>query len=327
MVNFLTTIGIIGAGGIVPHHIKALRAAGFNVEGICSKPLSENSRKLAKLFSIPYVYDSLEEIAKSPVDAFLIAVPKENTIQVLEQMLLSKKPILVEKPVFVGNQKFLGDFDSKNVMVAYNRRYYRTVAALKERIQKSSSGSIYCHIPELSSTSKPTPAEIANEIMGNTVHYFDTIHFLLSSTNPGFELTMIEESSTSNSCFLTSTSGSIKALLHLTFGSPGNYRIEFQNGEFSSLLSPIESFTEYNAMKVLEPSVDYPLRRYVPDRGVDACEDFFEDLTFKPGFLEQSKEFLALVKGGSIQVGATLESAFEVSKLAHSVAKEFLTLN
>ena len=318
-------LGVIGAGKIVPYHIDALREVGFLIEGVCATPQSINARKIAAKFGIPNVYDEVDHLIESEVDALLIAVPKEFLLETLIKSLPSGKKILIEKPVYVGSVEFPSTPHAENVMVAYNRRFYKTVQTLVSKICIADSGSIYCHIPELSSHPKPSPNIIANEVMGNTVHYIDLVHYILSKTSPEVKYEILENSLSNSSCVLRFYTRRFHAILHLTFGSPGNYGIRFDNGSTSVLLTPLESFKEYDQMMVIEPSELSPLRKYVPAKSEKVDTDFHENLVFKPGFLEQSKEFMKFVSGQPLNKGATLKDAQRAAKIAVEISSRILS--
>lgn len=313
-------VGVVGAGRIVPYHLDSLMEAGFIIDGICATPNSPNARSVALRYEIPRVYDRVEDLIESEVDAILIAVSKEMLFEVLSKALSSEKKILIEKPVFIS-PKQSAYLNSENVMVAYNRRFYGTVNALKQRIQSTPGGSLYCHIPELSSQATPTPSQIIDELIGNTVHYLDLVRYLIKDQQSNIETKIIENFSSSRSCFVKLQSENTQALIHLTFGSPGNYRIHYENGRSSILLSPLESFVEFNDMQVMEPSKEFPLRRYLPSQKDGARPSFFEDTKFKPGFLGQSQEFLQFVKGKPLNRGSNLDDAYMIANLAFEIAK------
>jgi len=322
----MTKIGIIGAGRIVPFHIDALIEAGFQIEAICATQNSLNSRKIAAVHQISKVYDEIERLLHSDIEAVLIAVSKENLFQVLMKALPTGKKILIEKPVFIGMNRTLPLF-SENVMVAYNRRFYRTVKTLKDKLEAADYSSVYMHIPELSSLPKPNLERIADEIAGNTVHYFDLVHFLLKEGHEPLNYQILNSPGASNSYFINFQTAKTNAILHLTFGSPGNYRIQAESGHSSYILSPLESFTEFDSMQVFEPSQEFPLRRYLPSKSSEQLEDFVEDSRFKPGFLEQSKEFFNFVNGAQLGCGATLQDAAAAANVSASISSKLRELS
>jgi predicted dehydrogenase len=93
-------ITIIGAGGIVRDaHLPAYAQAGFHVTGITNRD-RRKAEKLAAAYSIPRVYDSLDEaISESPEDVvFDVALPAALHTEVLAQ-LPRGSTVLLQKPM------------------------------------------------------------------------------------------------------------------------------------------------------------------------------------------------------------------------------------
>ena len=71
-------------------------------------------------------------------------------------------------------------------------------------------------------------------------------------------------------------------------------------------------------MKVLEPTDEFPVRRYVPKQmSTVTLEDV--DQKLKPGFFAQAKTLANLLKGINPGPAATLEDAYEVLLLAEEL--------
>ena len=310
-------IGIIGAGKIVPFHIDALRESGFIVSAISATPGSKNVRILAREFKIPRVFDDTLQLVHSDIDGILIAVSQESLLSVLEDALPSNKKILIEKPVFLDANKSVMDHRFiDNVMVAYNRRFYATVELLQNRISNSQYGSFHFYIPELSSSPNPSKKSILNTLRGNTVHYFDLINFIFKSKERRIQILDTGSVFEHFHKLVFIDCGNVKGILHITFGSPGNYRLEFQNGSILSSLSPIETYREFDSMIVQEPDAKNPTRRYTPVNSAYCFSPISEDNRFKPGFLAQSNEFFRFVNGQALMKGATLHDASQAANVS-----------
>jgi predicted dehydrogenase len=94
----LSRLGVVGSGSIVPFHLDALKAAGFEITNIGSRPGSEKTSALAAKFGAQAL-ESWQEVVASDVDAFLIAPETSVTPEILAAAIETGKPILVEKPV------------------------------------------------------------------------------------------------------------------------------------------------------------------------------------------------------------------------------------
>ena len=314
-------LGIIGAGKIVPFHIDALIAAGFSINGICSTPGSLNSRRLAERFKIPNVYDQISTLIDSKIEAILIAVPKELLFPILSHALTTDKKILVEKPLFMGSERFnLPSHSERNVMVAYNRRYYNTVQTFKSRVESSKSGTFLFRIPELSFNPNPTNFDILETLKGNTVHYFDLINYIFESSTPEYRFIERRTSLKNLRRTIFFDYGSYDGIVDITFGVPGNYRLDFMNHGMCSSLSPIELFTESDGMAIAQPTSDLPIRTYAPTNSKGNFKAIIEDSRYKPGFLAQSLDFFNFMTKGHSKTSASIIDAVSAAKIADSIA-------
>jgi len=91
-------IVIIGAGGIVNDaHLPAYQKASFPVAGIIDIDVTR-AEAAAEKFSIPCVYQSLEEAAAQSDVVFDVAVPPEHLSKVLEKLPCGSA-VLMQKPM------------------------------------------------------------------------------------------------------------------------------------------------------------------------------------------------------------------------------------
>ena len=74
-------------------------------------------------------------------------------------------------------------------------------------------------------------------------------------------------------------------------------------------------------MKIIQPNKKYPLKSYIPT--IIERDDVFSSLNknkdLKPGFLEQSLDFLRLINNKKVQRSAKLSDAFEAQKLLREI--------
>jgi predicted dehydrogenase len=93
-------IGSIGCGGIVEYaHMPAYKKAGFNT--VAAYDLKrEVAEKVAEQFSIPNVYDSVDELLADPaVEVVDIAVPPWVQLEIVEKVVAAGKHMLCQKPL------------------------------------------------------------------------------------------------------------------------------------------------------------------------------------------------------------------------------------
>ena len=71
-------------------------------------------------------------------------------------------------------------------------------------------------------------------------------------------------------------------------------------------------------MKIIQPNKKYPLKSYIPK--IIEKNNVFSSLSknkknLKPGFLEQTEDFLRLILHKKVKKSANLRDAFEAQKL------------
>ena len=82
-------VGYIGSGPLSNFHIPALKNNRFNIKALGTTENSESSRKLCEKYELidKYCKGGWEEVLNSDVDAFVICIKIENTLDILEKIL------------------------------------------------------------------------------------------------------------------------------------------------------------------------------------------------------------------------------------------------
>ncbi len=89
---------VFGTGFGVLTHLRALRAAGFDVKAIVGRD-GEKARKRAELMGVPAGLDSLEEALALPgVDAVAVSTPPHSHAEIVLAAVAAGKHVLCEKP-------------------------------------------------------------------------------------------------------------------------------------------------------------------------------------------------------------------------------------
>ena len=103
------------------------------------------------------------------------------------------------------------------------------------------------------------------------------------------------------------------------WNSSSNFKIEifFSGGKY--LLQPIEVLSIFKGMKIIEPSLNIPIRTYVPTKIFQTKFDK-KKLKFKPGFKLQAENFYNFVKGRKNNL-ANLRDAYNALSIASKVIK------
>jgi predicted dehydrogenase len=89
---------VVGTGFGVLTHLRALRAAGFDVKALVGRD-GEKARKRAELFDVPHGLDSLDEaLSLSGVDAVAVSTPPHTHSSIVLAAVAAGKHVVCEKP-------------------------------------------------------------------------------------------------------------------------------------------------------------------------------------------------------------------------------------
>ena len=294
-------IGFIGSSGICRFHISALINNNFNIAAIGSRQDSVNCKKLAEEFNLTesFCTNGWEEVLEKDLDTYCICTNISITPTILKKALDKKKPVLVEKPIgwdYKTIENLSTHKNSGEVFVAYNRRYYKTVNELKKIANKLSGGTILVNIPDSTLGIK--------QFLSNGCHIIDTLRYVIGDFKIVKSLIKKNEFdilSISSICM----NNKWNILLNAHSLIPSNFSISINSEEKVYELRPIERFSKYDGMDIIEPSLDDPIRKYVPSLN----KTFLEPCEYKPGFDEMYRSFKEFILGDSKKNICTLEDA------------------
>lgn len=319
-------IGLIGVGEISGWHVRALRHVGFEISSVASRPGSTRIQAFAKDYNIPRLYYSFNDLLSDTHnwDGLVIATRTEGTMDLLRKFAGIGKPILVEKPVSHSSQELENSIPylKDNILVAYNRRYYKTVQYAKSFVDQRLQVQALMVLPESINLSQIKDRQnYLYPFYDNSCHGIDMLRYIfgkLSLANVNHirnEFGMIA----GYSAILLGERGDIIQLLG-SWGSPTNFSLSVSHMEKRLELKPFESAILYEGMQVIPPSDEYPVRRYIPK---EICRINLESIDYKekPGFVQQAREFLSMFNGQEIKVGATIIDAFENIKLSEKLVQ------
>ena len=92
-------VGVIGAGYVSAHHLRALKSiSSVDVVGIADLDLTR-AQAVARAFSLPAAYGSVEELLASGVDVVHVLTPPAFHATIAIQALTAGVHVLVEKPM------------------------------------------------------------------------------------------------------------------------------------------------------------------------------------------------------------------------------------
>ena len=175
--------------------------------------------------------------------------------------------------------------NSKKVFVAYNRRFYKVVNYAKEFCDRNEGGSVNINIPD--------SKQGKNRFLSNGCHIIDLARYILGD----FEILkkIIRNNHETNEMeILTALCSNQKWSITINAHSliPANFGITINSKKEVFELLPIEKFSLYEGLEIIEPNDEYPLRRYLPK----IIKTEFEDSEFKPGFNNMYRQFYQFIK-------------------------------
>jgi len=319
-------VGLIGVGPISHWHVRALRAAGLEVTAVAARPGSARVRDFAAEHAIARIFDGWERLlaAREAWDGLVIATHTDGTPAVLAAALEHRVPVLVEKPVAWTSATVarLRDAAHAQVIVGFNRRYYRPVQFVREECRNGAPVIAHLQLPEsvAAPASRSLPDRLA-PFFSNSTHGFDLLRFVLGPLQlqhverlraSGGEVTAV-------SALLRTDRGDI-VTLGCNWAAPANFALTVDRAGRRLELRPFERATVYEGMDVLEPSEEVPIRRYVP-REIAHVDLEAEDGREKPGFVQQARVLAAMLAGAPAPApAATLADAEAALSLAEQLA-------
>jgi predicted dehydrogenase len=320
-------VGVIGAGSIVPFHIDALKAAGFEVDSIASRAGSQKAADLNERYQpLARVNEARDVIDRNP-DALLIASDVSSLPEFLYLALKGDSKILIEKPVSVSSddiRRLVGIRD-EDVLVGYNRRFYSSVEAATAFVSSNAPVAFQATIAEASSNASLTKEQKEKLLLANSAHVLDLVQAIFGRISNVANIVGQETAQGIVSRFVNVVSSQGHCgNIALYFGAPANYGIDiFAQGRFAQL-RPIENFVEFDSISVHEPSAQVPIRTYKPAAAQPEFRISQSDIDYKPGFLKQATALYQMTNGmpvSQLPAGAALADALSVIELAERLIK------
>lgn len=237
--NTKLKIGIVGAGEIVKYsHLPAYKMANFEVTAIFDIN-KQKARALAEEFNIKYICKTAEELASLDcVDIIDIATPVEVTPIIVEYACKFGKHVLCQKPLATSLkqailiEQMLKEANLKGA-INHQMRYSPSVNAAKDALKKNVIGdisylafNINVHQPWENWKFWHNTPNFA--IWGHTIHYFDTLRYLLERS-PKFIYTQTSPGVNRN------LPGSIKNYSFLDFGANLKSQVDVNHDNKCSL--------------------------------------------------------------------------------------------
>jgi predicted dehydrogenase len=293
-------IGILGAGNIARDHARAIHALGHIIPvGCCGSPDSIRWHEFLQVAPEARFEPSGEALLMNPeIDAIVACLPWNVTEAWLRRLLTTSKPVLIEKPISLSGgileaalQQAEGTLDNK--IVGFNRRFYRPVQKIKERLVYGGLKAVEINISETLErfVNRFGPEIIPHTLAYSSCHMLDAALYLLGSLEPVRIYGYTEKGYPGpfyslNGLLETSEGIPVALCIHADAPIPVGMRFYFDDRTVWHL-SPMERLVAFRGYKVMEPTSEVPIRRYLP-------RPFMEDVVetaIKPGLLEQMRAF------------------------------------
>ncbi|OSM00116.1 hypothetical protein MAIT1_00544 [Magnetofaba australis IT-1] len=268
--------------------------------GCASSPESASWRAFSEKF--PQAdYTPLDDLlARDDIDAFVVTAAWRAMPGMLPRLLAHPKPMLLEKPIEFDAKRLAAAIDGAgaaigNKVVGMNRRFYDPVIKLKQRLQRG--GLIRAEIvvsENLENLVKRWGAEILPHVLAySSCHILDVAQFLLGTLRPAFlhaaAAPGFEPFVNLNGALMSDEHNALVSLAINAF-EPSAVGITCAfNDRTVWRLNPMEVLTVYEDYDKIEPTEEYPVRRYQPR----PIRKEVVNLDFRPGFLQQMEAFLA----------------------------------
>ena len=195
--NLERGIGIIGAGGIVNYaHLPAYKRAGFKVAGVTDKNL-EAAEKTARDHGIPKVHANVDDLLKDPqIEIVDIAVYPAAQAEIVEKAAAAGKHMLCQKPFADEFSKAVRNVElatKAKVKIAVNQQMRWDAGIRCARLLIDQGwlgapfyGTIQVHCKTDWSMWPWIYAGKRLEVMFHSIHYIDSLRYLLGQPNSVF---------------------------------------------------------------------------------------------------------------------------------------------
>jgi predicted dehydrogenase len=227
-------------------------------------------------------------------------------------------PILVEKPVAWTSDKIgaIREQIHNEVIVGYNRRYYRSVSKAKEFLADNRPVMATLELPETAATIK--------QFLSMSCHGIDLLRYLFG------DITVLDTHELTDRRELRGYSGTMRStsgdLINVigNWEAPANMGINLDYGNKRHQIKPYEMGHRYEGFEVKEPTEETPVRRYIP-REIKEINLDPVDKKFKPGFHQQSDALKQMIsEGTALSESATLYDAERAIELCEKLLPERL---
>lgn len=315
-------LGFIGSGSMAFEHARVFEALKCKLIAVAATQESKSIDSFASRFSVPTrLVDWREMFKMSDLEALIVATPPEVSSEVACLANENRIPVLIEKPGADSSQS-LFHYDASNfkhVYFGYNRRFYEPI----EELRNLSINKLGFFTFELVEPAFDSKLDRDRHLKNVSVHMFDLISYLI----PGATLTLVVCNPSAQNYVFSIHAGKEEpsGILHVSFGSIRNQSINWDSQHMTATVKPIEEFNFVNRFSMREPTLNEPIRKYIPvfDQSNYPMK-ILANSTFKPGFYSQGVEFLEVLNGSkssNLRL-ASLKDARQALKFAEQICQQ-----
>jgi predicted dehydrogenase len=269
-------------------------------------------------------------LEKESPDAIIVAVSWNQTEEIIEDVIKSGIPCLIEKPVALSSKKLIEIISAteklnQEVLVGYNRRFYDFIPQLKSVIESEELLSIALNFPEaVDSIIKAYSTDVVDHILiYMSSHWLDLLMYLIGDVRIDYmhRGNTADNISRAYNGMLYSLKYNVPIHLQANFNTPSQISMIFNFKDAIYRLCPIEVLTVYRGMDCIDVSNNNKIRRYMPK-----VQKIYEVSTsYKPGFYLQMENFIETCAKHSREneVGCTLNDALKVTQLCEQIKGGF----
>ncbi|MDF2440083.1 MAG: hypothetical protein JWN98_1067 [Abditibacteriota bacterium] len=190
--QYRPNIALIGCGGITEHHLRAYKAAGYDVVALCDC-IEENARRRAQEFypDARIYTDAQQVFRRDDIEVVDIATHPPERLPLLREALKARKHVLSQKPFVLDletGEKLVALAEKQNVKLAVNQngRWAPHFSYIREAVREGVLGdliSVHAQVHWDHSWVVNTPFNDIEELVfyDFAIHWFDFAASLLSA--------------------------------------------------------------------------------------------------------------------------------------------------
>ncbi len=328
MVSNGVRFAFIGCGNVARFHAEVITKLGYEITSVCARKDSPNIAAFAGRYNVRNTYENWQQmLEKEKPDAVIVAVSWDHTERIIEDIIKTGIPCLVEKPVALSSgrlEQIISNTRGFNtrVLIGYNRRFYDFVPKIREAIESHELLSIELNIPEaVDSMIKTYSPDIAEHVLiYMSSHWLDLLLYITGEVR----VDHIYSKRNTDKSYPRSYNGLLYSLkyrvpIHLqaNFNAPSQISLTFNFTGVIYRLCPVEILTIYEGMDRIDINEKNKIRRYIPK----VRETFEVDTSFKPGFYAQMNNFVetCILQEKKNEIGCMLDDALKVTKLCEEI--------